>query len=54
MPQLARMTFQSASLRYFSWPYHAKVMKIFEMVSRRIVRTGDVSAGKVGFSSDAV
>src|ERR1700726_2701564 len=38
MPQLARMTFQSASLRYFRWPYQAKVMKIFEMVSRRIVR----------------
>jgi hypothetical protein len=28
--QLARMTFQSASLRYFRWPYQAKVMKIFE------------------------
>jgi hypothetical protein len=38
MPQLARMTFQSVSLRYFRWPYQAKVMKIFEMVSRRIVR----------------
>src|ERR1700730_5624579 len=38
MPQLARMTFQSASLRYFRWPYQAKVMKIFEMVSRRTVR----------------
>src|ERR1700688_3812911 len=38
MPQLARMTFQSASLRYFRWPYQAKVIKIFEMVSRRIVR----------------
>src|ERR1700682_6810779 len=39
MPQLARMTFQSASLRYFKWPYQAKVMKMFEMVRRRIVRT---------------
>src|SRR5450432_3514314 len=39
MPQLARITFQSASLRYFRCPYHAKVMKIFETVSRRIVRT---------------
>src|ERR1700686_4015590 len=40
MLQLARMTFQSASLRYFRWPYQAKVMKMFEMVSRRIVRIG--------------
>jgi len=38
MPQLAMMTFHNASLRYFKWPYHAKVMKIFEMVSRRMVR----------------
>jgi hypothetical protein len=36
------MTFQSASLRYFRWPYQAKVMKIFEMVSRRIVRIAQV------------
>src|ERR1700740_2433374 len=39
MPQLAMMTFQRASLRYFRWPYHAKVMKIFEMVRSRMVRT---------------
>src|SRR5260221_4945117 len=39
MPQLARMTFQSASLRYLRWPYHANVMKMFEMVSSKIVRT---------------
>jgi hypothetical protein len=32
------MTFQSASLRYLRWPYHAKVMKMLEMVSSRIVR----------------
>src|SRR4029077_4573437 len=43
MPQLARMTFQSASLRYLRWPYQAKVIKIFETVSRTIVSTGDVS-----------
>src|ERR1700704_2192468 len=42
MPQLARRTFQIASLRYLRWPYQAKVMKIFEMVSRRIVRIADV------------
>src|ERR1700732_3152391 len=39
MPQLARMTFHSASLRYLRWPYQAKVMKIFDMVSSKIVRT---------------
>src|SRR5579863_1404837 len=44
MPQLARMTFHSASLRYLRWPYQAKVIKIFETVSRTIVSTGDVSA----------
>src|ERR1700730_8923863 len=38
IPQLARITFQSASLRYFRWPYHAKVMKMLEIVSNRIVR----------------
>src|SRR6266576_6617453 len=35
MPQLAIITFGKASLRYFKWPYHAKVMKIFS----RMVRT---------------
>src|SRR4029077_876599 len=39
MPQLARMTFHSASLRYLRWPYQANVMKMFEMVSSKIVRT---------------
>src|ERR1700757_296857 len=39
MPQLATMTFHKASLRYFRWPYHAKVMKILEMVRSRTVRT---------------
>src|SRR6266478_3553916 len=39
MPQLAIITFHKASLRYFKWPYHAKVMKIFEMASSRMVRT---------------
>src|SRR5271168_3631306 len=38
MPQLARITFHNASLRYFKWPYQAKVMKIFEIVSSRMVR----------------
>src|SRR6266704_2098623 len=38
MPQLAKITFHSASLRNFRCPYHATVMKTFEMVSRRIVR----------------
>src|SRR5713226_9457237 len=40
IPQLARMTFQSASLRNFKWPYHAKVMKILDTMSNRIVRIG--------------
>ena len=38
IPQLTTITFQSASLRNFKWPYHAMVMKMFEMVSNRIVR----------------
>src|SRR6266481_6679495 len=38
IPQLAMITFHSASLRNFRWPYHAKVIKMFEMVSNRIVR----------------
>src|SRR5260370_31764195 len=49
MPQLTAMTFHSASLRYLRWPYQAKVMKIFEMVSSRMVRTSDISA--VGLNS---
>src|ERR1700682_3767099 len=40
IPQLARITFQSASVRNFRWPYHAKVMKMLEMVSNRTVRIG--------------
>jgi hypothetical protein len=36
--QLTRMTFQSASLRNFRWPFHAKVIKMLEMVRNRIVR----------------
>ena len=36
--QLAKMTFQSPSLRYLRWPYHAKVMKMLEIVSNKIVR----------------
>src|ERR1700719_520914 len=38
IPQLARTTFQSASPRNFKWPYHAKVMKILDTMSNRIVR----------------
>ena len=37
-PPLARITFQSASPRNFKWPYHAKVMKILDTMSNRIVR----------------
>jgi len=40
MPQLATTTFQSATLRYFRCPYQAKVMKMLEMVSSRIVCIG--------------
>lgn len=43
MPQLATMTFHNASLLYFKCPYHAKVMKILEMVNSRIVRTSRFS-----------
>src|SRR5260370_32925150 len=39
MPQLARITFHNASLRYFRWPYQANVIKMFEMVSSKIVLT---------------
>jgi hypothetical protein len=46
IPQLARITFQRASLRYLRWPYQAKVMKIFEIVRRRIVRTRSSSPVK--------
>jgi hypothetical protein len=38
IPQLARITFQRLSLRYFKWPYHATVMKTFEIVSKTMVR----------------
>jgi hypothetical protein len=31
------MAIQSGEVRYFRWPYQAKVMKIFEMVSRIMV-----------------
>src|SRR6267143_2432993 len=47
IPQLARITFQSASLRNFRWPYHAKVMKMLEMVSNRTVRIGKDAPRKV-------
>jgi hypothetical protein len=37
MDQLTRMTLQSGTPRYLRWPYQAKVMKIFEPMSRRMV-----------------
>src|SRR5437773_10062190 len=37
MPQLTTITFHSASLRNRKCPYHATVMKIFEIVSSRMV-----------------
>src|SRR2546430_6188428 len=36
MPQLTTITFHSASLRNRKCPYHATVMKIFEIVSSRM------------------
>src|SRR5260370_14476426 len=38
IPQLTMIAFHRASLRNFKWPYQAKVMKILETVSNRIVR----------------
>src|SRR6478752_6553996 len=37
MPQLASMTFHKGTSWYLRCPYHAKVMKIFEINRRRIV-----------------
>lgn len=34
MPQLARMATTSGAVLYFRWPYHAKVMKMFEHSSK--------------------
>jgi hypothetical protein len=42
MLQLARTTFQSASLRYLRCPYQAKVMKMLETVSRAMARKADL------------
>ena len=39
MSQLMTMAIHSGELLYFRCPYHANVMKIFEMVSRTTVRT---------------
>src|SRR5208337_906320 len=36
--QLITITFNNGTLRYFRWPYQAKVMKMLETVSRAIVR----------------
>jgi hypothetical protein len=38
-PQLAKMANRSGSLLYFRWPYHAMVIKTFEMMSRMTVFT---------------
>ena len=38
MPQLNRITFHSGAVRNFKCPYHSKVIKMFEMVSRMTVR----------------
>src|SRR5882762_2649062 len=37
MPQLARITIQSGLSLNFKWPYHARFMNTFEIVSRMIV-----------------
>src|SRR6185503_19898884 len=34
MPQLVRMTNRMGFSLYFKWPYHAKVMKTLEQMSR--------------------
>src|SRR5260221_1295485 len=46
MPQLMAITFQSATLRNFKWPYHANVIKILETVRRRIVRMRAVGSSR--------
>ena len=38
MPQLARITSHSGTFLNFKCPYHAKVIKMFETVSRMTVR----------------
>src|ERR1700730_3044554 len=38
IPQLTKITFHKASLRYFKCPYQANVMKILETVSSSIRR----------------
>src|SRR5262245_48583178 len=43
------MAIHSGELLYFRCPYHANVMKIFEIVSRRMVRTDYIWMPK-GFS----
>jgi hypothetical protein len=41
MSQLTRIAFQSGDSRNFRCPYHAKVMKIFEIVRRIMVRIAE-------------
>src|SRR5215470_13274940 len=50
IPQLAGTTYQRASLLYFRCPYHAKVMKMFEIVSSTIVRTFQVPVSGIAFT----
>jgi hypothetical protein len=37
MDQLTTMAIQRGELRYFRWPYQAKVINMFEIVNRAIV-----------------
>ena len=37
MDQLTTITFHNGTSRYFRWPYHAKVIKIFEPINKRMV-----------------
>src|SRR5712664_5032565 len=47
IPQLTMIAFHRASLRNFRWPYHAKVMKMLETVSNRIVRIRNAAPRRV-------
>jgi len=53
MPQLAKTTFHSASLRCLRWPYQAKVMKMLETVSRAMVRKVNLELEMVAQKSRA-
>src|SRR5882724_333897 len=53
IPQLTKITFHKASLRYFKCPYQANVMKTLETVNRRMVRTRVSHPYKFGCSASA-